>query len=157
NMLADISTFAGGMEAAALINLDIRGDFVVHGDGDSPGAFIVITNFGFIDTTTGNLTRGGTIASNATINLGANNVFGNIFLDINNNRGGTIGTDAAINANVTSISSLAVDDGFGAQIDNHVAGDIGGNAIIDVGVSGNVSTGGVSFEIGNNSGTFGGV
>jgi quercetin dioxygenase-like cupin family protein len=141
NMLAAISTNGGGHAPRATLDINISGDLTVQGNtadantfGVLEGADLEVQNF-----------SGGTIDTDATVNLRANNVFGNIELAIRN--GGTIGSNATINANVASISSFSPGDGFGAVIQNNPTSTIVGNAIIDVSVSGNINTDSVGFSI----------
>ena len=76
----------GGSIPTASLNINLSGDLVVQGNaadantfGQVPGAYIAIQN------------SGGTIDTNATLNLSANNISGNILLDIFNGGSRTIG------------------------------------------------------------------
>ena len=128
---------------------------------------------------------GGTIGGDAQVNVTASNLStGALFDDIYNNGGASIGRDAIISLNLSNSfnatgnaefrifspggiisrnASIGVSAGditapsLTAEIDNSSAGQIGGNALINFGVSGDVNIAGdASFQILNNAGTIGG-
>ena len=121
----------------------------------------------------GSGTGGGSIGGNAVINLtlsgdltttgtdpNSGGVPGNAYFYIANESdvggsGGFIGSDATINLQAGSISTAGLLD---VEIDNFSGGSIGGNALINVGVSKDINiVGGATFQIlNNNSGTIGG-
>ncbi len=180
NLLAVISTNLGGHVPAATLNIDISGNLVVQGNaadantfGVVEGAFAAIENQGTFDQN-GGLITGGTIGSDAIINLRVSNIpsadldveidnllgghigrdaliritvpntintQGDVFFGILNSgpRGaaaGFIGRNAAINVNANSIS---IGGFFKSVINDTAGGHIGGDATIDVGVTGDLT------------------
>ena len=121
----------------------------------------------------GSGTGGGSIGGNAVINLtlsgdltttgtdpNTGGVPGNAYFYIANESdvggsGGFIGSDATINLQAGSISTAGLLD---VEIDNFSGGSIGGDALINVGVSNDINiVGDATFQIlNNNSGTIGG-
>jgi hypothetical protein len=122
----------------------------------------ISTANGYFNTVIAN-DGGGHIGGSATINVMASNAFntgGDAYFDISNSPNGTgtpagtIGSDAIItlSANSASIGGL-----LQMLIDNSGGGNIGGNALINFGVPGDVNIAGdASFQILNNAGTIGG-
>ena len=121
----------------------------------------------------GSGTGGGSIGGNAVINLtlsgdltttgtdpNTGGVPGNAYFYIANESdvggsGGFIGSDATINLQAGSISTAGLLD---VEIDNFSGGSIGGDALVNVGVSNDINiVGDAIFQIlNNNSGTIGG-
>ena len=128
---------------------------------------------------------GGTIGGDAQVNVTAGSLStGALFDNIYNNGGGSIGRDAIISLNLSNgftatgnaefpifnpggivarNASIAVNAGrmsapsLSAEIDNSNGGNIGGNALINFDVSGDVTTqDDASFQILNGAGTIGG-
>ena len=99
---------------------------------------------------------GASIGGNANINFnltGDLTAPGDAIFHIFNYGGGSIVGNAAINVNAANITA----NSLLAEIDNSSAGQIGGNALINFGVSGDVNIAGdASFQILNNAGTIGG-
>ena len=129
----------GSIDSGGNLMFDIGGALTTQGDAN----FSIENRFG------------GNIGSNATINVSAANISIGGSLSFRNNNdagdptvGGMIGTDATINVNAGSIS---VTGDLTADIPNGL-GIIGGNAIINFDVSGDITTqGSASFQIRNDS------
>ena len=126
----------GSINGDAIINIGLGGDISAQGTG-----LFAISND---DAGSGN--GGGTIGSNAMINVNAANIStgGPLSATIDNFGGGTIGGNATINvtaANITANSLLA-------QIDNSNGGSIGSGANVTLNVGGDLTTqGDATFQI----------
>ena len=158
NMFAGISTNYGGNVPMASVNINISGDLFVQGNaadadtfGQVEGASIDIENTGTF-TVDGAPLVGGTIGSDAIINLSAHNVSGSLDLEILNEgrrgtggqfvAGGTIGSDATINLTVRNVSG----DSFFASILNYRGGTIGSDATININAASIFSASSDGFE-----------
>ena len=112
----------------------------------------------YFDNTNKN-TNGGVIDSDATINMniaGNLSITGDVTFKILNNRnilstggtGGTIGSDATINVTAANVSATGL---LFTSISNFNDGNIGGNALIDFGIAGDISSqSDATFQILNN-------
>jgi FecR protein len=104
--------------------------------------------------------NGGMINGNATVQLGATgNVTTNSFLGalLTNFNGGVIDGDASVAIQAGSIgSALTPVDSFNVYIENDSGGTINGNAIVQLGTTGNLNANSLLVQIDNSSGTIGG-
>ena len=150
---------AGTIHGNATVTLNIGGDLTIAGD-----ASVFILNFrrGALPDL-----NGGTIDSDATLNVSAANISvgGELDLDIDNEKngsgsgnGGTIGGNAAINLNLSgnlAITGSDLNSSFPGHaffaILNHNGSTIGGDATINVSAA-NVSTSGALDTTIDNSG-----
>jgi hypothetical protein len=122
------------------------GDLAISGD----------TAITIDDSADGEVLNGSEISSNATINITAADISAAMFVQILAQRGGAIGGDATINLDAASIVSTATDGLLGITLSSYDAGSIGGNALIALNVSGEISAPSeVEFSILNND-IFGG-
>jgi hypothetical protein len=89
---------------------------------------------------------GGTIGGDARVNVSAASLStGDFFAQILNYGGASIGGDAAINI---TVDTLSVGCNLDSRIDNSSSGTIGGNATIDMNVSGSATvTTDATFQI----------
>ena len=103
------------------------------------------------NSVTGNLNTGANIALNAGRNLTVNGG-GDLSLTVDNSGGGHIGTGGSIS--VVTAGTLTVGGNLAALIDNS-GGSIGGNAILNLAVTGSVAAFSDSQALNNAGGTIG--
>ncbi|PYX05248.1 MAG: hypothetical protein DMG88_22100 [Acidobacteria bacterium] len=163
------------LTAQTYLDFEIENAGFDNGSGFAPGG--TIDADAILDVSAGNMSTGtdyfnalisndggGHIGGNAIINViasGAINAGTDAFITITNNQNdegppaGTIGGDAAINVTATNISTAG---GLFPTIDNSGGGSIGGNANLEFGLKGDLTTqGDAIFTIDNsNGGTIGG-
>jgi hypothetical protein len=146
SLTLQITNLGGTIGGESSIIFDV-GDVAISGD-----TAITIDN----SVSAGGGLLGSEISSNATIDLSAGDVSASMFLQVLNQRGGVLGGDATINLGAASVVTTLSAGLFGVTIGNYDAGSIGGNALIDVNVSGEISAPSeVEFSILNND-IFGG-
>src|SRR5262249_45293530 len=130
---------------SANINFNLTGDLTTTGDA----------SFGISNSNVGG--GGGTIGSDAVINVTANNVSTGTLNAAIDNSGGTIGGSATINLTAASISA----NSLLAQIDNSNGGSIGSGANVTFNVGGDLTTQSdatfqiLNFDLGGGPGTIG--
>src|SRR5205814_9353144 len=125
----------GGMNGSANISFNLTGELTAQG-----AAGIGVEG-----------APGGTIGSNAMVNVTANNIStgGNLSAIIINQGSGTIGLDAAVNVSAASILTVGT---LNAAINNG-AGTIGGSVNVNFNLTGDPTTGGdAAVPIANSSG-----
>ena len=123
----------------------VGGDAIVNVSASqnisAPGSVLFwIANGNYLDL------GGGTIGGNATVNVNAASLSsGDLFVQILNYGGASIGGDAAINV---TADTLSVGGSLDSTIDNSSSGTIGGNATINMNVSGSATvTNDATFQI----------
>jgi hypothetical protein len=136
---------AGNIVGSANINFNLTGDLTTTGDA----------SFGISNSNVGG--GGGTIGSDAVINVTANNVSTGTLNAAIDNSGGTIVGNATINVTAASITA----NSLLAQIDNSNGGSIGSGANVTLNVGGDLTTQGdatfqiLNFDLGGGPGTIG--
>jgi len=157
DLTAAISTNAGGhIVGSAFNNITIDGNVTIQGT-----AQIDIENSGIL-VSPGNFVGGGTIGSDAVLNITAGNIFvGGSFFDvgISYDSGALIGGNALVNFAVSGNVTTPGEESFTIGKSNNDgvtnAGTIGSNAIINVSAA-SISTGGrLIGEIDNTGGSIG--
>ena len=160
NYTEEMGSVGGQIAGAASITFNVTGALNVAGgtdnDGDEPSAMqFLIDNGSF-----GDGLQGGSIGSDASINVTAGSIFDNgraLRLQIFNRGSGTIGGNATIAVAANSLSAAGpglngAGEDLNLLIDNSGAGSINGNAAINVNVAGNLSSQGrARFQILNES------
>ncbi len=133
----------------------VGGDAIVNVSASqnisAPGSVLFwIANGNYLDL------GGGTIGGDATVNVSASNIStGDLFTQILNYGGASIGGDAAINV---TADTLSVGGSLDSSIDNSSSGTIGGNATINMNVSGSATvTNDATFQILGSDGAVGGA
>jgi hypothetical protein len=123
----------------------VGGDAIVNVSASqnisAPGSILFwVANGNYLDL------GGGTIGGNATVNVSAASLSsGDLFVQILNYGGASIGGDAAINV---TADTLSVGGSLNSTIDNSSSGTIGGNATINMNVSGSATvTNDATFQI----------
>ena len=123
----------------------VGGDAIVNVSASqnisAPGSILFwVANGNYLDL------GGGTIGGNATVNVSAASLSsGDLFVQILNYGGASIGSDAAINV---TADTLSVGGSLNSTIDNSTGGTIGGNAAINMNVSGSATvTNDATFQI----------
>jgi hypothetical protein len=156
NLFADVSTNTGGSDQSSTINITTSGNFMTQGYTD-----LEVENAGFV--VGGTFLPGGTIRTNAVINLSASNIStANDYFSagIFNDGGGQIGGSAMINVVASNAFNIGGDASFGIANSTNgsgtPAGTIGGNATINVSAA-NITANSLLAQIDNsNGGTIGG-
>ena len=151
SMFADIENEnVGVIDSSATVTFNIAGNITTLGNLTTPGDAI-FEIFNDNNGGTGALT-GGSIGSNATVNISAANLSIGHDLDIeidnfnngSSGSGGTVGGNAAIDVNTANISTGGA---LNATINNS-GGTIGGDATINMNVSGSANvTNDATFQI----------
>ncbi len=130
-LLSSISNRGGVIGQDAIINFGTSGDINTQGD-----AVFQILNSAQ-DAGNGSGSNAGTIDGNALLDLSATNIAsaGLLQIIIDTTENGRIGGDATINLNAVSVTAGSLQ----ALLFDYASGEIGGNALINFAVSGNVS------------------
>ena len=134
--------------------------FILNDGGEINGgdANATVSVTGDIDAGTSTVfeitNTGGFIAQNALFDLTAGNISvgESLFFEIDNQSGGMIVSDATINLNALSIGSSTVDGVVITLIANYDGGSIGGTALVNLAISGDIDVPGyVVISILNNN------
>ena len=130
-LLASISNRSGVIGQDAIINFGTSGDINTQGDA----VFQILNSVQ--DAGNGSGSNAGTIGGNALLDVSATNISsaGLLRVIIDNHGNGMIGGDATINLNAASVGAGSLE----AFLFDYDRGDIGGNALINFVVAGNVS------------------